>query len=837
MAETDDFINNLREINEELQVFSRAINSTSRVIDVQEQQAAATGRQTRATNDQTAAAQRNAAAERALTDTTNQLNSGFKLLKDVLGKAVSVGGQFADTILNVSEKTTKFTAVMNSASVAAAELAAQFGRTGKAMGAFIKVLAARTEQQFEFIQASLDAKDSLAKFGANVSMTTDELIILANEAERTMEEFSKIGKPLSSLNTGILALGTTASEGAKSFLSLSDVTDKQRNKMRSLGISFEELTQGQADYIAAMAKGGRIFSQTELSQGKVREASLKYLATLQALSDITGKNVEQAKEEYAQVQGTIQMSIINNQLTVKRKDLERERAEAERAGDIKRRDALDNQIADTVRQQESFKNLGDTFMKLGQSDIAGALQTFFTTGAMKPEMVQRFAGVDLAKYKNQFDKGDLDEEALLAEFFDRAQTRINAFGTAMLLSENATETATAVGLNQEMIKRGTVAAEAGGGAAYARSMGVAVEKRTGEPPSDRFTDRRNTVLEDQLASRIRQERDLYLNIENGLEAWKELTVIGTTITDVFSKFMVVLDSGTSKIRAMLGLTGPAATAGGSVAAIGGMAAGSTMTGGARLTSAGAAGVGGNAGLPVTGVGAKEPEAHGQTGRGLPKLTTVSSKTGKSTSVNAEHADKFQSLIDYLDNSGYKINDLGGFVDRDVRGKPGVRSVHAHGGAIDINSQDNPMSSELITNLPEEIGEVAKSLGLGWGGNWRTTKDPMHFSIAKHEGGTVQLAKGGVAMGPKSGYPATLHGNEMVVPLNPNSILAELGKKSSNETTNDVRTIQTSMTESIKDMSVSNKVLMDMISTKLDNMISKLDAGNDTRAKILRHTYT
>ena len=68
-------------------------------------------------------------------------------------------------------------------------------------------------------------------------------------------------------------------------------------------------------------------------------------------------------------------------------------------------------------------------------------------------------------------------------------------------------------------------------------------------------------------------------------------------------------------------------------------------------------------------------------------------------------------------------------------------------------------------MPEGVGKVASDLGLGWGANWKSVKDAMHFSAAKNEGGSVQLSEGGVAVGPNSGYPATLHGEEAVIPLN------------------------------------------------------------------------
>jgi len=150
------------------------------------------------------------------------------------------------------------------------------------------------------------------------------------------------------------------------------------------------------------------------------------------------------------------------------------------------------------------------------------------------------------------------------------------------------------------------------------------------------------------------------------------------------------------------------------------------------------------------------------GEGKPKLSTVTSKTGKSTAVNADVAPAFQGLIDYLDGVGYKIYSLGGYVDRDVRGMPGVKSIHAHGAAIDINPTENPLSSTLITDMPANISQVAAQLGLGWGGNWNSRKDAMHFSAATREGGKLLKASTGAMFdGPSDGYFVQLHGKEFV----------------------------------------------------------------------------
>lgn len=181
--------------------------------------------------------------------------------------------------------------------------------------------------------------------------------------------------------------------------------------------------------------------------------------------------------------------------------------------------------------------------------------------------------------------------------------------------------------------------------------------------------------------------------------------------------------------------------------------------------------GGQAGQVVSGsapAAATGPEPHaavsGGAGgaAGTPKLSRISSKSGQSAMVNADVASRFQGLIDYLDSVGYDINSLGGYNDRNIAGT-NQKSVHARGGAIDINPGTNPMGSQLITDMPADIGAIAAKMGLGWGGNWSSKKDAMHFSAASNEGG-AGFSDGGIAVGSRSGYLAKLHGPEAVVPL-------------------------------------------------------------------------
>ncbi len=72
---------------------------------------------------------------------------------------------------------------------------------------------------------------------------------------------------------------------------------------------------------------------------------------------------------------------------------------------------------------------------------------------------------------------------------------------------------------------------------------------------------------------------------------------------------------------------------------------------------------------------------------------------------------------------------------------GSWSAHSWAVAVDINPEKNPFTKgALITDMPRDFVECFTSEGFGWGGNWRSVKDAMHFSLAPNEGGTPRPSK-------------------------------------------------------------------------------------------------
>jgi hypothetical protein len=143
-------------------------------------------------------------------------------------------------------------------------------------------------------------------------------------------------------------------------------------------------------------------------------------------------------------------------------------------------------------------------------------------------------------------------------------------------------------------------------------------------------------------------------------------------------------------------------------------------------------------------------------------------------------------------------------------RPGT-SKHERGAAIDIQQYNDPVAVGLMNKYGMKQTVMPK--------------DPVHFEL--------KAKKGGMFNGPESGYPVEMHGNEIITPLSPNSILEQLGKTPA--TTEIAGSSSSSTTNTIKEIYSMNTEIMELLAGKLDTMISKLSDSNDTQSKLLMYS--
>lgn len=133
-----------------------------------------------------------------------------------------------------------------------------------------------------------------------------------------------------------------------------------------------------------------------------------------------------------------------------------------------------------------------------------------------------------------------------------------------------------------------------------------------------------------------------------------------------------------------------------------------------------------------------------------RLSKITTKSGKTAWVATVFKDQFQGFVNELEGTGYVIKSIGGYAYRKNVNNPSRFSYHASGAAIDINPAENPNGNTLITDMPDGVSSIARKYGLGWGGDWNSVKDAMHFSAASGERGSTPLKRNGIVPDPASG---------------------------------------------------------------------------------------
>jgi Lysozyme like domain/D-alanyl-D-alanine carboxypeptidase len=111
--------------------------------------------------------------------------------------------------------------------------------------------------------------------------------------------------------------------------------------------------------------------------------------------------------------------------------------------------------------------------------------------------------------------------------------------------------------------------------------------------------------------------------------------------------------------------------------------------------------------------------------------TVLRVAGLSLPVHKEVAPLIKGAIEECVRLGYSftggIKDDWGYSDRDIHNRPGVKSNHAWGLAVDLDATKNGLGSTK-TSFPKFVITTFARYGFAWGGDYKRRKDPMHFEF-------------------------------------------------------------------------------------------------------------
>lgn len=126
---------------------------------------------------------------------------------------------------------------------------------------------------------------------------------------------------------------------------------------------------------------------------------------------------------------------------------------------------------------------------------------------------------------------------------------------------------------------------------------------------------------------------------------------------------------------------------------------------------------------------------------VPITTKSGNKTTANIQVHKAVKDDVIYALQQAQNAGFIVYSVGGYSWRNmVEGSS--RSMHSYGLAVDINPNENPYisGSKIVGSGKYQPGKnpysipadgvlvkAFKAKGWGWGGDWKSKKDYMHFS--------------------------------------------------------------------------------------------------------------
>lgn len=298
------------------------------------------------------------------------------------------------------------------------------GFMGKAIGFLGKAALSLAEKQLEQADNALKATDQLAKMGSAGQLTTKEVLEMGRQAGYASGRIESLIKPIQSMGSSVISLGLTAQQGQKAFAQMANVGQDVREKFRALGISQEELTQSQADYVSLQAKSGASMNKPV---AELQKNSLEYIENLQTLSALTGKDIDTIKKEQ-------ELALSDYQTMIKQNQLDQEIARAEKAGDTEKADRLKKEMK-------------------ARDDLLGAIQSQFGTETRRQAAAFLATGTYTEASKSLLQLGIPMEK--VAQSVKKGDSAIGLFTDSMVkgVDQNAKNLGYAAMHNEELAKQ------------------------------------------------------------------------------------------------------------------------------------------------------------------------------------------------------------------------------------------------------------------------------------------------------------------------------------------------------------------------------------------------
>lgn len=258
---------------------------------------------------------------------------------------------FAKAMVSTQEGFGKYGSALSSAGDAVFNFGKSFGIVGTVLGGLVKGVSMFAGEALKMHDNMIQLNRSITKFAGVLPSTNNHIADLSARAGYAGEKMAQLGKITESIGQNLVSLGVTAGRGAERFLQVADVGDRVKMQFSKLGVSQEDLTAMQAEYIKLQGMSGQAYRLQNMDMRQLREQSTAYAENLVKMSAITGKTAEeqQRREEIMRSQYEERSQIVNDENKARQLEKEGRLDEArELRANTKVRQGVGDVLAKTV---------------------------------------------------------------------------------------------------------------------------------------------------------------------------------------------------------------------------------------------------------------------------------------------------------------------------------------------------------------------------------------------------------------------------------------------------------------------------------------------------------
>lgn len=595
-------------------------------------------------------------------------------------------------------------------------LVAGISMAATAAGDYVKAANEQTDKLFQSYQ-------EISRSGAATVGGLDTIYADLRKLGLNVNELSEYTALIGENAKDLATLGGSVSQGAKQFAEVGEALKGSKNEFMNLGMTQKEINEASMGYIKLQSKLGTTQNKTATD---LADSTRKYLYEQDALTKLTGLNRKQQEKAREAALAQERFAAVQLELRAKGKDKE-------------------------------AKALQDTYMMMlgPNGEMTDAAQGFLdiSTGNLQTEAAQksmRETNGESLRVAQQITDGQMTAAQGADKIIGAIEETVNSMGAAQGKLGNYNTNLGNLAQSIELIARRQ------SGSLETQAKNIEDNQKKQAEGANKEIDRLSKNLIDQ---------------QKAANDAQDLVRVGADLAGKATKaFADVTNSAIGKINNLVGAqqrTAPAQPAAAPAAPAAAPAAPPPPAAAAPAAAPTAAPAAAAPAPTTTAAAPAVKPLRFTSGTGsesnfrelteglqnavLQAGTEYASLTKNPLIINSAKRDpKDQERIyqETVDAGRPGIGPTGMAV-----GKPG-RSKHEIGQAVDIQQGK---SDPQAVNILGKYGLVQA-----------VPKDPVHFQVSAEDGG--------IFSGPKSGYPAMLHGNEAVVPLDDNLVDTLTGLK-------------------------------------------------------------